>query len=65
MRSVEAGKVVVRRMKTRWDTCQTGSRAIWLIPELMDLHMPDWRSRRDELNQAPLEAEAWGSEKRS
>ncbi|WP_232505199.1 hypothetical protein [Acidipropionibacterium acidipropionici] len=52
-------------MKTRWDTCQTGSRAIWLIPELMDLHMPDWRSRRDELNQAPLEAEAWGSEKRS
>lgn len=87
---VEASKVVVRRMKTKWGTCQTRSRAIWLNPELakknprcleyivvhelahlierthndhftelMDLHMPDWRSRRDELNQAPLAAEEW------
>lgn len=27
--------------------------------ELMDLHMPDWRARRDELNDAPLAAEEW------
>lgn len=87
---VEADKVVVRRMKTKWGTCQTRSRSIWLNPELakknprcleyivvhelthlierthndhftelMDLHMPDWRARRDELNQAPLAAEEW------
>lgn len=29
--------------------------------ELMDLHMPDWRARRDELNEAPLAPEEWGS----
>lgn len=28
--------------------------------ELMDLHMPDWRMRRDELNDAPLADEDWG-----
>lgn len=86
----EADKVVVRRMKTKWGTCQAESGAIWLNPELakknprcleyivvhelthlierthnehfielMDLHMPDWRARRDELNEAPLAAEAW------
>lgn len=27
--------------------------------ELMDLHLPDWRARRDELNDAPLSAEEW------
>ena len=89
----EIVKVVVRRMKTKWGTCQTESRAIWLNPELakknprcleylvvhelthfierthnerfvklMDLHMPDWRARRDELNGAPLAAEEWSSE---
>lgn len=31
---VEADKVVVRRMKTKWGTCITGSRTIWLNPEL-------------------------------
>lgn len=31
---VEADKIVVRRMKTKWGTCQTASRAIWLNPEL-------------------------------
>lgn len=30
----EASKFVVRRMKTKWGTCQTESRAIWLNPEL-------------------------------
>ncbi len=85
-------KVVVRRMKTKWGTCQTATRAIWINPELakknprcleytivhemihlierthnerfidlMDLHLPDWRARRDELNEAPLAAEEWGN----
>jgi predicted metal-dependent hydrolase len=89
----EVAKVVVRRMKTKWGTCQTGSRTVWLNPELakknprcleyivvhelthfverthnerfvklMDLHMPDWRARREELNGAPLAAEDWSSE---
>jgi len=89
----EAASFVVRRMKTKWGTCQTASRAIWLNPELakknprcleyivvhelthfierthndrfielMDLHMPDWRERRDELNGAPLADEEWGVE---
>jgi predicted metal-dependent hydrolase len=86
-------KIVVRRMKTKWGTCQTEARSIWLNPELakknprcleyivvhelthfierthnerfvklMDLHMPDWRVRRDELNGAPLAAEDWSTE---
>ena len=86
----EAARVVVRRMKTKWGTCQTASRSIWLNPELakknprcleyivvhelthlverthnehfvelMGLRMPDWRARRDELNEAPLAAEEW------
>ena len=28
--------------------------------ELMDKHLPDWRTRRDELNRAPLAHEDWG-----
>lgn len=90
----EVSKFVVRHMKTKWGTCQTQSRTIWLNPELakknprcleytvvhelihfierthnerfielMDLHMPDWRTRRDELNDAPLAAEEWGVER--
>lgn len=31
---VEVDKVVVRRMKTKWGTCQTASRTIWVNPEL-------------------------------
>lgn len=31
---VEAEKFVIRRMKTKWGTCITGSRTIWLNPEL-------------------------------
>jgi predicted metal-dependent hydrolase len=27
--------------------------------KLMDGHLPDWRSRRDQLNGAPLGHEAW------
>ncbi|MCF4121999.1 M48 family metallopeptidase [Antribacter sp. KLBMP9083] len=87
---VEATQVVVRRMKTKWGTCQQNSGAIWINPELakkhprcleyivvhelvhlherthnerfvnlMDQLLPDWRSRRDELNVAPLAAESW------
>jgi len=87
---VEADAVVVRRMKTKWGTCITHSRTIWLNPELakknprcleyivvhelthllerghgerfvalMDRFLPDWRQRRDELNEAPLAQESW------
>jgi hypothetical protein len=27
---------------------------------LMDVHLPDWRRRRDLLNDAPLSEEKWG-----
>jgi len=88
---VGATKFVVRRMKTKWGTCQTASNTIWLNPELakknprcleyivghelthfierthnerfielMDQHLPDWRARRNELNEAPLAEEDWG-----
>ncbi len=30
----EADKIVVRRMKTKWGTCITGSKTVWLNPEL-------------------------------
>ena len=30
----EAGKIVVRRMKTKWGTCRQESRTIWMNPEL-------------------------------
>ncbi|MHA7218627.1 M48 family metallopeptidase [Arthrobacter sp. MDT1-48-3] len=88
---VEAERIVVRRMKTKWGTCITTSRTIWLNPELakkdprcleyivvhelihllerghgekfvalMDQFLPDWRARRDALNEAPLGHEDWG-----
>lgn len=87
---VAADRVVVRRMKTKWGTCQTASRSIWVNPELakknplcleyivvhelvhflerthnehfvalMDKYLPDWRARRDQLNEAPLAHEEW------
>jgi len=34
MVGAEADKVVVRRMKTKWGTCVTHSRTIWINPEL-------------------------------
>lgn len=92
---VTADKFVVRRMKTKWGTCVTTSRTVWLNPELakknprcleyivvhelahlrerghgdkfvalMDQFLPDWRSRRDELNEAPLGHEDWEAESR-
>lgn len=82
----------VRRMKTKWGSCNRGSGHIWFNVELakkhpdcveyivvhemihhlernhdqrfatlMDGFMPDWRSRRDRLNAAPLASETWES----
>jgi len=80
----------VKRMKTRWGSCNIDARRIWLnlelikkpiacteyilvhemvhfferhhtdrFRELMDTSMPDWRVRRDSLNEAPLAHEEW------
>lgn len=80
----------VRRMKTKWGSCNRETRHIWFnlelakkhprsleyivvhemahliernhgerFSKLMDSFMPDWRTRRDELNLAPLAAEDW------
>jgi len=80
----------VKRMKTRWGSCNIKARRVWLNLELvkkdpacleyilvhemvhllerhhtdrfrslMDQFMPDWRLRRDELNEAPLAHEGW------
>jgi predicted metal-dependent hydrolase len=84
----------VRRMKTKWGSCNRETGHIWFnlelakkhplcleyvvvhemthllernhggrFTDLMDQFMPDWRSRRDQLNNAPLADEQWmGSE---
>lgn len=80
----------IRRMKTKWGSCNRETRHIWFNVELakkypdgleyivvhelthylernhgdrfttlMDQFMPDWRSRRDQLNDAPLAQEEW------
>jgi predicted metal-dependent hydrolase len=80
----------IKRMKTRWGTCNLVNRRIWLNLELakktpscleyivvhemvhllerhhndrftayMDRFMPGWRTRREELNRAPLSHEDW------
>lgn len=80
----------IRRMKTKWGSCNRETRHIWFNVELakknpdcleyivvhemihyfernhgerfttlMDQHLPDWRSRRDQLNGAPLTEEDW------
>lgn len=80
----------IRRMKTKWGSCNRETRHIWFNVELakkhpdcleyivvhemthylernhgerftklMDGFMPDWRSRRDQLNDAPLGHEEW------
>jgi predicted metal-dependent hydrolase len=80
----------IRRMKTKWGSCNRETGHIWFNLELakkhplcleyiivhemahllershgdrftalMDRFMPDWRSRRDELNHAPLADEHW------
>jgi predicted metal-dependent hydrolase len=90
---IEVDKIVVRRMKTKWGSCQTDSRSIWVNPELakknplcleyivvhelthfyerthnetfvalIERYLPDWRARRDLLNDSPLSDEQWGCE---
>lgn len=80
----------VKRMKTRWGSCNIEARRIWLnlelikkpracleyilvhemvhllerrhterFREMMDHLMPDWKTRRAELNKAPLAREDW------
>ncbi len=80
----------VRRMKTKWGSCNRETGHIWFNVELakkhpecleylavhemthllershgprftklMDKHLPDWRARRDRLNEAPLGHEQW------
>lgn len=87
---VSVPKWTIRRMKTKWGSCNRESRHIWFNVELtkkhpdcleyivvheithyfernhgdrftklMDKHLPDWRSRRDQLNEAPLAEEVW------
>lgn len=82
----------IRRMKTKWGSCNRETGHIWFNVELakkhprsleyivvhemvhllerghgdrftrlMDGFLPDWRARRDELNEAPLAAEDWTS----
>jgi predicted metal-dependent hydrolase len=80
----------IRRMKTKWGSCNREAARIWLNLELakkdpacleyvvvhemahllerghgerftslMDSLLPDWRTRRDTLNRAPLAEETW------
>lgn len=88
---VSVPKWTIRRMKTKWGSCNRETRHIWLNVELakkhpdcleyiivhemthyfernhterfaglMDKHLPDWRSRREQLNGSPLAQEDWG-----
>lgn len=87
---VQVAECRIKRMKTRWGSCNIEARRIWLNLELikkpatcleyilvhelvhllerhhtdrfrdfMDKFLPDWRLRRDELNQSPLAHEEW------
>lgn len=82
----------IRRMKTKWGSCNRETRRLWFnselakkhpecleyvvvhemahylerghgqrFVELMDGFLPDWRSRRDGLNAAPLSDELWAA----
>jgi len=87
---VSVPKWTIRRMKTKWGSCNRETRHIWFNVELAKKHpdcleyivvhemahyfernhgerftklmdglMPDWRSRRDQLNGSPLAEEVW------
>jgi predicted metal-dependent hydrolase len=80
----------IRRMKTKWGSCNRKTGHLWFNLELaakhpdcleyitvhemthlhershgehftglMDQYLPDWRARRDRLNDAPLSAQEW------
>jgi predicted metal-dependent hydrolase len=80
----------IKRMKTKWGSCNRESGHIWMnlelakkhpncleyvvvhemahllernhgeaFSKLMDSLLPDWRSRRDDLNKTPLADEQW------
>lgn len=82
----------IRRMKTKWGSCNRETGHIWFnielakkhpdsleyiavhemthlverghgqrFTKLMDDAMPDWRARRDRLNDAPLDAQEWST----
>lgn len=88
--NVTVPRWTLRRMKTKWGTCNRETGHIWFnielakkhpdsleyiavhemthllerghgepFTKLMDRFMPDWRSRRDQLNDAPLAHEEW------
>lgn len=88
--SVQVADWGIKKMKTRWGSCNKKARRLWLnlelakrsvqcleyivVPEmvhllerhhndrfraLMDQLMPQWRSRREELNRTPLGHESW------
>lgn len=87
---VAVPKWSIRRMKTKWGSCNRETGHIWFNVELakkdpksleylvvhemthlverghgerfqalMDRALPDWRARRDALNESPLAAEDW------
>ncbi|MDZ7733894.1 MAG: SprT family zinc-dependent metalloprotease [Acidimicrobiia bacterium] len=88
--SVTVSKWSIRRMKTKWGSCNRETGHIWFnvalakkhpdcleyiavhemthllernhgdrFIDLMDKQIPDWRARRDRLNQSPLGHEQW------
>jgi predicted metal-dependent hydrolase len=87
---IKVSRWTIRRMKTKWGSCNRETGHIWLnlelakkhpdsleyivvhemthllerghgerFTKLMDGFMPDWRARRDRLNDAPLAHEEW------
>ena len=89
--NVTVPKWTIRRMKTKWGSCNRETGHLWFNVELakkdpncleyiivhemthylerghgerftklMDKRLPDWRSRRDLLNESPLAEETWG-----
>jgi predicted metal-dependent hydrolase len=87
---VTVPKWSIRRMKTKWGSCNRETGHIWFNVELakkhpecleyiavhemthlrershgtrftklMDKYLPDWRARRDRLNEAPLAHQSW------
>ena len=89
---VSVPKWTIRRMKTKWGSCNRETRHLWFNVELakkhpdcleyivihemahyfernhserftklMDKYLPDWRTRREQLNGAPLAQEDWVS----